>query len=142
MVSQTRHSLARSSSRRASATSVRVLSSVFLQRLMIFQTPVGAPLAGYMADRAVITWRKRRGGVWVPEDRLRATLWGMAVFVPMSVLLAGLTTRFIPGTPGIVLNLMWLFMNGIGVDITLTPMSSYYVDILHSKSAETLAASG
>ena len=24
----------------------------------------------------------------------------------------------------------------------LTPMSSYYVDILHSRSAETLAASG
>ena len=29
----------------------------------------------------------------------------------------------------------------IQVDIVLTPMSSYYVDILHSRSAETLAAS-
>ena len=77
--------------------------------------PVGAPLAGRLADQAVISWRKRRGGVWVPEDRLRATLWGAGVFVPMSVLLAGLTTAFVPGTPGIVLNLIWLFMNGIGV---------------------------
>lgn len=70
-----------------------------------------------MADRAVVYWRKKRGGVWVPEDRLRACLWGAAVFVPMSVLLAGLTTAFVPGTPGIVFNLIWLFMNGIGVRI-------------------------
>ena len=68
-----------------------------------------------MADRAVVQWRKRRGGEWVPEDRLRACLWGAGVFVPLSVLLSGLTVAFVPGTPGIVLNLVWLFMNGIGV---------------------------
>ena len=33
----------------------------------------------------------------------------------MSVLLSGLTVKYVPGTPGIVLNLIWLFMNGIGV---------------------------
>ncbi|KAI0823840.1 MFS general substrate transporter [Trametes gibbosa] len=103
---------------------------------------IGAPLAGRLSDRVVVSWRKRRGGVWVPEDRLRASLWGAGVFVPMSVLLSGLTTQFIPGTPGIVLNLIWLFMNGIGVDIVLSPSSAYYVDILHSRSAETMAASG
>ena len=76
---------------------------------------VGAPLAGRLSDRVVIAWRKRRGGVWVPEDRLRATLWGAAVLVPMSILLSGLTTQFVPGTLGIGLNLVWLFMNGVGV---------------------------
>ena len=76
---------------------------------------VGAPLAGHLADRVVIEWKQRRGGVWVPEDRLRASLWGAGAFVPLSVLLAGLTTHFVPGVPGMVLNLMWLFMNGIGV---------------------------
>ncbi|KAI0713732.1 MFS general substrate transporter [Earliella scabrosa] len=106
-----------------------------------FGNIIGAPLAGRLADRTVVKWRKRRGGVWIPEDRLRASLWGAGVFVPMSVLLSGLTIKYVPGTPGIVLNLMWLFMNGIGVDITLTPSSSYYVDILHSRSAETMAAS-
>ncbi|KAI0765013.1 MFS general substrate transporter [Fomes fomentarius] len=85
--------------------------------------------------------RKRRGGVWLPEDRIRACLWGAGVLCPMSVLLTGLTIKYVPGAPGIVLNLIWLFMNGIGVDIVLTPSSSYYVDILHSKSAETMAAS-
>ncbi|KAI0738042.1 MFS general substrate transporter [Daedaleopsis nitida] len=103
---------------------------------------IGAPLAGRIADRTVVQWRKRRGGVWVPEDRLRAALWGAGCFVPLSVLLTGLTIKYVPGTPGIVLNLCWMFMNGIGVDITLTPSSSYFVDILHSRSAETMAASG
>ncbi|KAI0695091.1 MFS general substrate transporter [Cerioporus squamosus] len=103
---------------------------------------VGAPLAGRIADRTVVYWRKRRGGEWVPEDRLRAALWGAGVFVPVSVLLAGFTIKYVPGTLGIVLNLLWLFMNGIGVDFTLTPFSSYYVDILHSRSAQTMAAAG
>ena len=80
-----------------------------------YASEVGAPLAGRLADRTVVKWRKRRGGVWIPEDRLRASLWGAGVFVPMSVLLSGLTIKYVPGTPGIVLNLMWLFMNGIGV---------------------------
>lgn len=117
-----------------------------------------------MSDRMVVKWRKRRGpDVWVPEDRLRACLWGAGVFVPLSVLLSGLTTQFVPGTLGIVLNLVWLFMNSIGVcayvdpedrltdlrrtlnsqiNIVLTPSQSYYIDIWHSRSAETTAASG
>ncbi len=76
---------------------------------------VGAPTAGRMSDRTVIYWRKRRGGKWVPEDRLRAALWGAGFFTPVSVLLAGITIKYVPGTPGIILNLIWLFMNGIGV---------------------------
>ncbi|EIW61025.1 MFS general substrate transporter [Trametes versicolor FP-101664 SS1] len=104
---------------------------------------VGASLAGRMSDRMVVKWRKRRGpDVWVPEDRLRACLWGAGVFVPLSVLLSGLTTQFVPGTLGIVLNLVWLFMNSIGINIVLTPSQSYYIDIWHSRSAETTAASG
>ncbi|TBU29305.1 MFS general substrate transporter [Dichomitus squalens] len=102
---------------------------------------IGAPLAGHMADRAVVSWRKRRGGVWVPEDRLRATFWGAALFVPGSILATGLTMKYVKGIPGICLIIVWLFMNGIGVDIVLTPSSSYYVDILHNRSAETMAAS-
>ncbi|TFK82583.1 MFS general substrate transporter [Polyporus arcularius HHB13444] len=101
---------------------------------------IGAPTAGRMSDRTVIYWRKRRGGKWVPEDRLRAALWGAGFFTPVSVLLAGITIKYVPGTPGIILNLIWLFMNGIGIDFTLTPLSSYYVDILHSRSAQTMAA--
>ncbi|OBZ75053.1 MFS antiporter QDR3 [Grifola frondosa] len=101
---------------------------------------IGAPLAGRMSDRIVVKWRKRRGGKWVPEDRLRAALFGGLVFVPFSVLLSGLTTQFVKGPVGIVLNLACLFMNGIGVDIVLTPVSSYFVDVMHLRSAEIIAA--
>ncbi|OSD05260.1 MFS general substrate transporter [Trametes coccinea BRFM310] len=102
---------------------------------------IGAPFAGRLADRAVIEGRARRGGTWYPEDRLRATLSGALVLVPLSALFSGLAIQFVPGTTGIVINVICLLVNGIGVDIMLTPPSSYYVDILHSRSAEVWAAS-
>lgn len=68
-----------------------------------------------MSDKIVVKWRELRGGEWVPEDRLRATVLPAAILVPFSILLSGLTTQFIEGRLGIVLNLFCLFMNGIGV---------------------------
>ena len=62
----------------------------------------------------VVMWRKKRGR-WVPEDRLRATLWAAAIVVPFSVLLSGLTTQYIDGTVGLTLNLVLFFLNGVGV---------------------------
>jgi hypothetical protein len=102
---------------------------------------VGAPLAGMLSDRAVIKWRKRRGGVWVPEDRLRATLLGAATFVPLSIVFCGLITHFIPGPLGLALNLFCFFFNGLGVDLVLSPSSAYNVDVMHSQSSQMLAAS-
>lgn len=69
--------------------------------------------------------------------------------------------RHVPGRLGIVLNLVSLFANGIGVstsfcltvtwsvtvtllgqvDMVLSPGGAYQVDVLHSKSAEIMAAS-
>jgi MFS family permease len=101
---------------------------------------IGAPVAGRLSDWMVVRWRKRRGGVWVPEDRLRATLVGAGVFAPLSVLLSGIFTRFVPAPLGIILNVAVLFINGVGVDMTLAPSSAYFVDILHSRSAEVISA--
>ena len=75
----------------------------------------GAPLAGRVSDSTVIRMRKGRGGKWVPEDRLRATLLGICLLVPLSILLSGIITTYVSGKIGIVLNLICLFMNGIGV---------------------------
>lgn len=68
-----------------------------------------------ISDRMVIKWRKRRGDKWVPEDRLRATLPGALVLVPCSILFSGLVTQYVQGTTGLVLNMILLFMNGLGV---------------------------
>jgi hypothetical protein len=51
----------------------------------------------------------------VPEDRLRATLWGAATLTPLSVLAAGFITQYVEGPVGLVLNLVCLFLNGLGV---------------------------
>lgn len=111
----------------------------------------------------IIHYRARRGGEWLPEDRLRVTMFGIALMVPFSVLLSGFITRYVPGNLGIVLNLACLFVNGLGVsvlaskhngggwmltrinitdqvDFVLGPSAAYNVDIMHSKSAEIMAA--
>ncbi|KIJ24108.1 hypothetical protein M422DRAFT_39286, partial [Sphaerobolus stellatus SS14] len=102
---------------------------------------IGAPLAGRLADKALIDGRKRRGGEWYPEDRLRATLSGALILVPMSVLIFGLTAQYVEGKAGLVIILLCLLANGIGVDIVLSPSGTYTVDILHDRSAEVMAAS-
>lgn len=101
---------------------------------------IGAPLAGWISDRLIIKWRARRGGIWVPEDRLRATLFGAFVLVPLSVMMCGWATVSVSGWPGLVLNLVGMFLNGLGVDVVLSPIGSYAVDILHDRSAEIMAA--
>lgn len=77
---------------------------------------VGAPLTGHISDRIVVYYRKKRGGQWYPEDRLRATLPGALIMVPLSILTSGLLTEYVPGTLGLVLNLVCLFTNGFGVN--------------------------
>lgn len=79
---------------------------------------VGGIFAGRLSDNMVKKWRKRRGGEWVPEDRLRATLFSAAVLLPLSVLGSGLATQFVGGPTGLVLNLICLFFNGVGVSVT------------------------
>jgi uncharacterized membrane protein len=101
--------------------------------------------------------KEKRNGIWVPEDRLRVILIG-GLFVPLSVGLSGLVTTYIAGPLGLVLNLLCLFMNGVGVshtliksflrqdllftqvDFVLTPIGSYNVDVVQSRSAEVIAA--
>jgi len=68
-----------------------------------------------MSDRSVVKWRERRGGVWYPEDRLRAAIPGALFLVPLSVIFSGLLVQFVPGKIGSILNLVCLFVNGFGV---------------------------
>ena len=76
---------------------------------------MGATIIGRISDYTVIKWRKKRKGVWYPEDRLRAALLPFAIIVPLSVLGFGLVNRFVDGTFGLVLSLVCLFFNGVGV---------------------------
>ncbi|KAI5890976.1 MFS general substrate transporter [Schizophyllum commune H4-8] len=101
---------------------------------------IGAPLAGKYSDYMVVKWRARRNGAWYPEDRLRAATLGLGYLIPLTLIAFGLTTHFVPGPLGLTLNLVWFFLNGIGVDATLAPIGSYCVDIMHEHSAEAVSA--
>ncbi|KAJ6497759.1 MFS general substrate transporter [Mycena sanguinolenta] len=115
-----------------------IIGACFLP--MGFGNLIGSPLAGMLSDRTVIKWRERRGGKWVPEDRLRGTLFAAATLLPLSVVLCGVITHFVPGPLGLALNLVCFFLNGLGVDLVLAPSGAYSVDIMHSRSSEILAA--
>ena len=78
---------------------------------------VGATIIGRISDYTVIKWRRKREGVWYPEDRLRASLIPFASIVPLSVLSFGLVNRFVDGRLGLVLSLVCLFFNGVGVSV-------------------------
>ena len=71
-------------------------------------------MAGRLSDRIVAKWKAKRG-YWYPEDRLRASIPGALILVPFSMLFSGLVTRYVDGTPGLVLNLVCFFINGLGV---------------------------
>lgn len=78
---------------------------------------VGATVAGRLADIAVIRGKKQRQGAWCPEDRLKATIPGGLILLPLSLIIFGLTTAYIPGTIGLVICLICLFFNGMGVSV-------------------------
>ncbi|KAI9459014.1 major facilitator superfamily domain-containing protein [Boletus coccyginus] len=101
---------------------------------------VGAPISGRMSDMVVRRAKKERNGVWVPEDRLRAVWLGGLVLIPVSVTLAGFVTAYVDGTVGLVISLACLFTNGIGVNMVLTPIGAYIVDVMPDRSAELMAA--
>ncbi|KAF8061835.1 major facilitator superfamily domain-containing protein [Lyophyllum atratum] len=101
---------------------------------------IGAPLAGRLSDKLIISWRARRLGIWYPEDRLRATLPSALLLVPLSVLLSGVLTTYVPGKWGLIGNLVCLWANGVGVDVVLSPSAAYAVDVMRERSAEAMAA--
>ncbi|KAG1842313.1 major facilitator superfamily domain-containing protein [Suillus tomentosus] len=101
---------------------------------------IGAPLAGRLSDVLIRKWQKKRKGVWSPEDRLRATWIGGLFMVPLSIGVSGLLTTYVGGPVGLLLNLLCLFINGMGVVFVLNPIGSYNVDVMHSQSAEITAA--
>ncbi|KAG2348252.1 MFS general substrate transporter [Suillus weaverae] len=99
-----------------------------------------AIIAACFLPNELQTWRKKRKGVWSPEDRLRATWIGGMFMVPLSIGVSGLLTAYVGGPIGLLLNLLCLFVNGTGVVFVLNPIGSYNVDVVHSQSAEITAA--
>ncbi|KAG6327953.1 hypothetical protein ID866_11136 [Astraeus odoratus] len=103
---------------------------------------LGAHIAGRLSDVIVKKYKRERNGIWYPEDRLRMTSIGALYLTPLSVSVAGLTMTYIGGRLGLTICLLCLFTNGVGVNMVLTPMGSYVVDLMGPRSAEVMAAGG
>lgn len=87
-------------------------------------------------------YRTQRGGLWYPEDRLRATPYAF-LLVPGSMFLSGFVTGtdYIENkTMGLSIYLFCLFVNGLGIDIVSSPSAAYFVDVMRKRSAESMAA--
>ncbi|KAH7886253.1 major facilitator superfamily domain-containing protein [Phlebopus sp. FC_14] len=119
-------------------TSEAVLGACFLPQGI--GNLIGAPIAGRMSDATVQKWRRKRGGKWVPEDRLQAVYIGGLILLPCSLIVFGFATTYIEGTIGLTISLFALFTGGLGVDFVLNPANSYCIDLVHSRSAEVTAA--
>ena len=79
-------------------------------------------MVGRISDQTVIKWRRKRKGLWYPEDRLRAAITPFAIIIPLSVLTFGLVNTFVDGNLGLGLSLVCLFSTGAGVSFEQTKL--------------------
>lgn len=99
-------------------------------------TLIGSRFVGPYADRVVRKWIEKRG-YRRPEDRLRAALFGAGVIGPVSCLVYGWLLQANKG--GLWPPLVMLAINGIGSQLTLTPVNTYLVDSNQKKSAMAIS---
>ena len=80
---------------------------------------VSTPISSFISDRVQKYKDSRRHALSIstscPEDRLFGAIIACATLVPLSVLGLGPSTIYINGVPGLLLNFMCLFLNGVGV---------------------------
>ena len=85
-----------------------------------FGNVVGSRVSGYVSDFMVARWIARRSGLFIPEDRLRASIIAGGLITPLSMAAAGLTMQFWTSTGGLAMSLVFLFTGGIGVCLHLS----------------------
>ncbi|KAM0790479.1 hypothetical protein ACM66B_003355 [Microbotryomycetes sp. NB124-2] len=100
---------------------------------------VASPFSGRYADWMLKHYLKKRNGVYVPEDRLRATLIGGGILLPASVLVLGWILDRVDGKAGLALTVVLLFIDGAGLMFVLTPANTYIVDVSGVRSSEAIA---
>ncbi|WVQ70615.1 hypothetical protein IAR50_000135 [Cryptococcus sp. DSM 104548] len=97
---------------------------------------ISSKIAGPFADSIVKRYITKRG-YRRPEDRLKASFWGLAVGMPVSILVYGWVLDF--GKGGMAPPLIMVFLNGLSLMLALTPINTYLVDAMQSRSAEVIA---
>lgn len=82
-------------------------------------------------------WIRKRGGVRIPEDRLRSTLPFMGVVIPGSMLLYGWTVDQEVG--GIPVPVMAMLLQGVGQLFCFPSYNTHRIDVMPGQGAEVAA---
>lgn len=97
----------------------------------------GAALGGEWSDFTLKREMKKRGMVFVPEDRLLATLIPLGLIIPLSMLVYGWTIdKRVGGIPTCVI---MMFIQGAGQFFALPSLNTYLLDAVPGRSAELIA---
>ncbi|KAF5381831.1 hypothetical protein D9757_008335 [Collybiopsis confluens] len=95
---------------------------------------ISTPISSFISDRAQKYRDYRRQALGTPtscpEDRLVGAVVACATIVPLSVLGLGLSAAYLNGVPGLLLNFLCLFLNGVGVTLVLSPTAAYIADVM------------
>jgi len=98
---------------------------------------VGTFFGGRYADYVVREWIGKRGGVRIPEDRMRSALPFMGIVIPACMLIYGWSVEKEVG--GIPLPVIMLFLQGIAQLFCFPSLNTYCLDVMHGRGAEVIA---
>ncbi|OQE46942.1 hypothetical protein PENCOP_c001G02718 [Penicillium coprophilum] len=102
---------------------------------------VGTFMGGRWADHTVKKWIRKRGGVRVPEDRLKSCLIFLGLVIPGCILVYGWTVEKAVG--GIPVPVLAMFFQGVAQLFCFPSLNTYSLDVMQSsgRSAEVVAGS-
>ena len=98
---------------------------------------LGTFFGGRYADHVTISWKAKRGGVRIPEDRLRSALPFMGIAMPVCMLLYGwsIEKRF----GGVALPVIMMFLQGVAQLFCFPSLNTYCLDVMQANGAEVIA---
>lgn len=97
----------------------------------------GTFVGGRWADYTVKKWIKKRGGVRIPEDRLRSAVPFMGVVIPGSMLVYGWAVEMKVG--GIPVPVIAMFVQGVAQLFCFPSYNTYCIDVMPGQGAEVAA---
>lgn len=99
----------------------------------------GTFVGGRWADHTVKKWIRKRGGVRVPEDRLKSCLAFLGGVIPGCILVYGWTVEKAVG--GIPVPVLAMFFQGVAQLFCFPSLNTYSLDVMQSsgRSAEVVA---
>lgn len=98
---------------------------------------VGTFGGGRYADFVVKRWIEKRGGIRVPEDRMRSAIPFMGVVIPACMLIYGWSVEKEVG--GIPLPVIVMFLQGVAQLFCFPSLNTYCLDVMQGRGSEVIA---